>query len=97
LKLNKVIKEGKLKPKAIIPVDLFGLPARYRLIDKIAKKYNLKVIEDAAQSFGGSIRDKKVGTFGDVAATSFYPAKPLGCYGDGGAIFTNDDRFSRRM
>ena len=91
IEINKVIEEGKLKPKAIIPVDLFGLPARYRLIDKIAKKYNLKVIEDAAQSFGGSIRDKKVGTFGDIAATSFYPAKPLGCYGDGGAIFTNDD------
>ena len=89
--INKVINDGKLKPKVIIPVDLFGLPARYRLIDKIAKKYNLKVIEDAAQSFGGSIRDKKVGTFGDIAATSFYPAKPLGCYGDGGAIFTNDD------
>jgi dTDP-4-amino-4,6-dideoxygalactose transaminase len=89
--INKVINEGKLKPKAIIPVDLFGLPARYRLIDKIAKKYNLKVIEDAAQSFGGSIRDKKVGIFGDIAATSFYPAKPLGCYGDGGAIFTNDE------
>ena len=89
--INKVIKEGKLKPKAIIPVDLFGLPARYRILDQIAKKYNLKVIEDAAQSFGGSIRDKKVGAFGDIAATSFYPAKPLGCYGDGGAIFTNDD------
>ena len=89
--IKKVINEGKLKPKAIIPVDLFGLPARYRLIDKISKKYNLKVIEDAAQSFGGSIRGLKVGTFGDVAATSFYPAKPLGCYGDGGAIFTNDD------
>jgi len=89
--IKKVINEGKLIPKAIIPVDLFGLPARYRLIDKIAKKYNLKVVEDAAQSFGGSIRDKKVGTFGDIAATSFYPAKPLGCYGDGGAIFTNDD------
>jgi dTDP-4-amino-4,6-dideoxygalactose transaminase len=91
IEINKVIEEGKLKPKAIIPVDLFGLPARYRLINKIAKKYDLKVIEDAAQSFGGSIRDKKVGTFGDIAATSFYPAKPLGCYGDGGAIFTNDD------
>ena len=89
--INKVLNQGKLKPKAIIPVDLFGLPARYRLIDKIAKKYNLKVIEDAAQSFGGSIKNTKVGTFGDVAATSFYPAKPLGCYGDGGAIFTNDD------
>jgi len=91
VEIKKVINEGKLKPKAIIPVDLFGLPARYRLIDQIAKKYNLKVVEDAAQSFGGSIRDKKVGVFGDVAATSFYPAKPLGCYGDGGAVFTNDD------
>ena len=94
IEINKVIEEGKLKPKAIIPVDLFGLPARYRLIDKIAKKYNLKVIEDAAQSFGGSIRDKKVGVFGDIAATSFYPAKPLGCYGDGGAIFTNNDELA---
>ncbi len=92
--INKVIQEGKLKPKAIIPVDLFGLPARYRLIDKIAKKYHLKVVQDAAQSFGGSIRGDKVGNFGDVAATSFYPAKPLGCYGDGGAIFTNDDNFA---
>ena len=92
--INKVINDGKLKPKAIIPVDLFGLPARYRLIDQIAKKYNLKVIEDAAQSFGGSIRGKKVGIFGDVAATSFYPAKPLGCYGDGGAIFTNNDNLA---
>ena len=89
--IQKTIKKGKLKPKAIIPVDLFGIPARYRLIDSIAKKYNLKVVEDAAQSFGGSIKDNKVGTFGDIAATSFYPAKPLGCYGDGGAIFTNDD------
>ena len=89
--IKRVKKDGKLKPKAIIPVDLFGLPARYRLIDKIAKTYNLKVIEDAAQSFGGSIKGERVGTFGDVAATSFYPAKPLGCYGDGGAIFTNDD------
>lgn len=89
--VKKVIFEGKLQPKAIIPVDLFGLPARYRIIDDIAKKYDLKVIEDAAQSFGGSIRGRKVANFGDVAATSFYPAKPLGCYGDGGAIFTNDD------
>ena len=89
--IQDIIQEGELRPKAIIPVDLFGVPARYRLIDSIAKKYHLKVIEDAAQSFGGSIGDRKVGTFGDVAATSFYPAKPLGCYGDGGAIFTNND------
>ena len=92
--IKRVITEGKLKPKAIIPVDLFGLPARYRLIEKIAKKYNLKVLEDAAQSFGGSIGSKKVGSFGDAAATSFYPAKPLGCYGDGGAIFTNNDELA---
>ena len=91
LAIQNTIAEGKLTPKAIIPVDLFGVPARYRLIEDIAKKYDLKVIEDAAQSFGASIRDQKVGTFGDVAATSFYPAKPLGCYGDGGAIFTNSD------
>ena len=96
IEINRVIKEGKLKPKAIIPVDLFGLPARYRLIEKIAKKHNLKVLEDAAQSFGGSIGEKKVGSFGDVAATSFYPAKPLGCYGDGGAIFTNDDELAEK-
>ena len=96
LAIQNTIAEGALTPKAIIPVDLFGLPARYRLIEEIAKKYNLKVIEDAAQSFGGAIRDKKVGTFGDVAATSFYPAKPLGCYGDGGAIFTNDDDLAEK-
>tara|TARA_B100001287_G_C22678248_1_gene528886 strand:+ start:78 stop:1178 length:1101 start_codon:yes stop_codon:yes gene_type:complete len=94
--IKNVLKEGILNPKAIIPVDLFGLPARYRLIDKIAKKYHLKVIEDAAQSFGGSIGENKVGSFGDVAATSFYPAKPLGCYGDGGAIFTNDDELAQK-
>ena len=92
--IQSTIQEGKLTPKAIIPVDLFGVPARYRLIEAIASKYNLKVIEDAAQSFGGSIQNRKVGTFGDVAATSFYPAKPLGCYGDGGAIFTNDDHLA---
>ena len=96
LAIQHTIAEGKLTPKAIIPVDLFGLPARYRLIEEIAKKYDLKVLEDAAQSFGGEIRDKKVGTFGDAAATSFYPAKPLGCYGDGGAIFTNDDYLANK-
>ena len=96
LAIQDTIKEGKLIPKAIIPVDLFGVPARYRLIDAIANKYNLKVIEDGAQSFGGSIGEKKVGTFGDVAATSFYPAKPLGCYGDGGAIFTNNDDLAEK-
>jgi UDP-2-acetamido-2-deoxy-ribo-hexuluronate aminotransferase len=96
IEIKKVIEEGKLIPKAIIPVDLFGLPARYRLIDVIAQKYNLKVLQDAAQSFGGGVGKKKVGSFGDVAATSFYPAKPLGCYGDGGAIFTNNEEIAEK-
>ena len=96
IEIQRVLSEGKLTPKAIIPVDLFGLPARYRMIDIIAKKYDLKVLEDAAQSFGGSIKNHRVGTFGDIAATSFYPAKPLGCYGDGGAIFTNNDDLADR-
>ena len=90
-------KNKGLVPKAIIPVDLFGLPARYRLIQEIADKYNLFVVEDAAQGLGGSIRSKKAGSYGNVASTSFFPAKPLGCYGDGGAIFTNDDDLAQNM
>ena len=77
--------------KAIMTVDLFGLPANYPEIQKIADKYNLLVLEDAAQGFGGSIDGQKSCSFGNIATTSFFPAKPLGCYGDGGAIFTNDD------
>ena len=86
-----------IKAKAIIPVDLFGLPARYRLIEKYAEENNLFVIEDAAQGFGGSIRGKKAGSFGQCSSTSFFPAKPLGCYGDGGAIFTDDDELAFKM
>ena len=86
-----------LSPKGIIPVDLFGLPARYRLVNEKAKEHNLFILEDAAQGFGGNIRGKKAGSFGDVSATSFFPAKPLGCYGDGGAIFTNDDDLASDM
>ncbi len=93
--INKVLDEGKLTPKVIIPVDLFGLPANFDEINKIAKKYDLKVLEDAAQGFGGSINGKKACSFGDVATTSFFPAKPLGCYGDGGAIFTDDDAIAK--
>lgn len=89
--IKRTINEGKLTPKVIIPVDLFGLPANYPEIEKIAKKYNLLVLEDGAQGFGGNINGKNACSFGDAAATSFFPAKPLGCYGDGGAIFTNDD------
>ena len=86
-----------LNARAIIPVDLFGLPARYRIINEVAKKYDLMVIEDAAQGFGGEIRLKKAGSFGHVASTSFFPAKPLGCYGDGGAIFTDDEELANKM
>lgn len=93
-KILKVIELGVLKPKAIISVDLFGLPANYIELERIANKYNLKLIEDAAQGFGGSINGKRAGSFGDIATTSFFPAKPLGCYGDGGAIFTNDDNLA---
>lgn len=95
--IKKVIEEGKLTPKVIIPVDLFGLPADYIEIKKIAEKYNLRVLEDAAQGFGGSISGKKTCSFGDAATTSFFPAKPLGCYGDGGAIFTNDSALAELL
>ena len=90
-------KKVKAVPKAIIGVDLFGLPARYRLLKKAAEKHNLFLVEDAAQSFGSKIRSKKSGKFGDVACTSFFPAKPLGCYGDGGAIFTDDENLATLM
>ncbi|MDP4146561.1 MAG: DegT/DnrJ/EryC1/StrS family aminotransferase [Bacillota bacterium] len=86
----KIIADGKLIPKVIIPVDLFGLPADYQEIERIAKQYNLLVLEDSAQGFGGHINGKRACSFGNAATTSFFPAKPLGCYGDGGAIFTNE-------
>jgi dTDP-4-amino-4,6-dideoxygalactose transaminase len=80
-----------LAPKAVMVVDLFGLPADFEAIGRIAQAHGLKVIDDAAQSFGATYRNRKVGMLGDVTATSFFPAKPLGCYGDGGAVFTDDD------
>jgi dTDP-4-amino-4,6-dideoxygalactose transaminase len=88
--IKQVLFEGKLTPKAIIPVDLFGLPANYPSILPIAETYGLRVLEDGAQGLGGEIEDKRACSFGDAAITSFFPAKPLGCYGDGGAIFTDD-------
>ena len=72
-------------------MDLFGLPADYDAILPIAEKYGLKVLEDGAQGFGGELRGRRACSFGDISTTSFFPAKPLGCYGDGGAIFTDDD------
>ena len=88
--VDEAVQRG-LKPKALIPVDLFGLPADYDRLSTVADDYRLWILEDAAQSFGGSFRGRKAGSFGHVGATSFFPAKPLGCYGDGGAIFTDDD------
>ncbi|MBH0060041.1 DegT/DnrJ/EryC1/StrS family aminotransferase [Pseudoalteromonas sp. NZS71] len=96
-RIQATIAEGKLIPKAIIAVDLFGLPANYPEIQQIADKYNLKLVEDAAQGFGGSIDGKRAGSFGDIATTSFFPAKPLGCYGDGGAIFTDNDEYAELL
>lgn len=80
-----------LHPRAVVPVDLFGLPADYDAIGAVAGRHNLTVIEDAAQSFGGEYKGGKAGAFGHIACTSFFPAKPLGCYGDGGMCFTNDE------
>ncbi len=96
-RIEAVIAEGKLKPKAIIAVDLFGLPADYPALKKIADKYDLKIIEDAAQGFGGEIEGQRAGAFGDIATTSFFPAKPLGCYGDGGALFTDNDEYAELL
>lgn len=89
--------EGRLRPKAIIPVDLFGLAADYDAILPIAAREGLLVVEDAAQAVGGSAEGKMCGAFGHVGATSFYPAKPLGCYGDGGAMFTNDGALAEKL
>ena len=86
-----------LRPSGIIPVDLFGLPADYDPIMEIAVENDLFVIEDAAQSFGASYKGRRSGCLAHVSATSFYPAKPLGCYGDGGAVFTNDDSMANAL
>lgn len=95
--IQEVLIQGELKPRVIIPVDLFGLPADYESISKVADKYKLLILEDAAQGFGGSIADKKACSFGKAATTSFFPAKPLGCYGDGGAIFTNNKKLAELL
>lgn len=95
--IEKVLNEGILTPKAIIPVDLFGLPADYEKISQIALKYNLNILEDGAQGFGGEWNGRKACSFGEISTTSFFPAKPLGCYGDGGAVFTDDDELANLL
>ncbi len=89
----RVKNNGKYAPKAVIAVDLFGQPAEYDRIKEICRKYDLLLLEDGAQGFGGSINGKKACSFGDISTTSFFPAKPLGCYGDGGAVFTDNDEW----
>ena len=89
--IKAVLAEGKLKPKAVVAVDILGNPCDYDTIAPICEKYGLTLIEDAAQAFGASNKGRKCCSFGYIATTSFFPAKPLGCYGDGGAIFTDDD------
>jgi dTDP-4-amino-4,6-dideoxygalactose transaminase len=86
-----------LNPRAVIPVDLFGLPADHDAIAAIAAKHSLLVLDDAAQAFGAHYRGKRIGTLAAATATSFFPAKPLGCYGDGGAVFTDDDALAARV
>ena len=98
--VKAVLAEGRLRPRVVVAVDLFGLPADYKAIRAVADKYGLLILEDGAQGFGGSIssvipssakESQRACSFGDIATTSFFPAKPVGCYGDGGAVFTDND------
>ncbi len=96
-KIRQTLRRGELAPKVIIAVDLFGLPADYPAIRKIAGQYGLLILEDGAQGFGGAINGKRSCSFGDISTTSFFPGKPLGCYGDGGACFTDNDEWAALM
>ena len=89
--VKTVLAEGKLKPRAIVAVDLFGQPADYPRLRQLADAYGLLILEDGAQGFGGAMEGRRACSFGDISTTSFFPAKPLGCYGDGGAVFTDSD------
>lgn len=92
--IDYVSNRTDLRPRVVIPVDLFGLPADYYAILPVCKEHGLLVLEDGAQGFGGAIGDRRTCSFGDISTTSFFPAKPLGCYGDGGAVFTDDDEWA---
>lgn len=95
--IKAVEQEGVLSPRAIIAVDLFGQPADYPALSEIARRHKLLLIEDGAQGFGGTIGKQRACSFGDIATTSFFPAKPLGCYGDGGAVFTNNNQWAETI
>jgi dTDP-4-amino-4,6-dideoxygalactose transaminase len=86
-----------LRPRGVIPVDLFGQPADYPQLLPLAEEHGIKVLSDTAQGFGATLNNRRTGTFGDATATSFFPAKPLGCYGDGGAVFTDDEELAATM
>lgn len=92
--VKSVLADGEYNPRAVVAVDLFGQPADYGRIREICDKYDLLLLEDGAQGFGGSIEGRRACSFGDISTTSFFPAKPLGCYGDGGAIFTDNDEWA---
>ena len=91
-RIKQVSAQRNLRPRAVVPVDLYGLPADYQAIGKVADSYGLQIISDAAQSFGGEIGNQRVGALASITSTSFYPTKTLGAYGDGGAILTTDKR-----
>ena len=96
-KLEQELNKNPNKYQVVIPVSIFGLPYNFKDLEELKVKYNLKIIEDAAQSFGSSINEKMSCSFGDIGCTSFFPAKPLGCYGDGGSIFTDDDNLAEDL
>ena len=91
---DRVVSEGTLRPRVVVAVDLFGLPADYPSLRQFCDEYHLLILEDGAQGFGGSINGRRACSFGDISTTSFFPAKPLGCYGDGGAVFTDNDEWA---
>lgn len=95
--IQAVLAEGKLRPRAVVAVDFLGNPAKFDEISAICKRYGLLLIEDAAQGTSAAYHGKKCGSLGDIATTSFFPSKPLGCYGDGGAVFTDDDHIAELL
>jgi dTDP-4-amino-4,6-dideoxygalactose transaminase len=96
-KIAATLATGRLRPAAVLAVDLYGLPADYPKVNALAARHDMLVIADSAQSFGGRLDNRRVGSLATVTATSFYPSKPLGCYGDGGAVFTDDDALAEIM
>lgn len=95
--IEYVMQNTDLKPRVIVAVDLFGRPADYQAIRQIADQYGLLLLEDGAQGFGGMADGRKACSFGDISTTSFFPSKPLGCYGDGGAVFTDNEEWADRL